>query len=130
MRWPWEPSFRLRPRLRNSGEAAAFAREVFGRDAGCGHQFHSLPGRAAHRRAGRFGFARRRADDASQLGFRTRRSERLFVFLFEQFAPECEDAVAHVPAASVLDALLDEGHEPAAQLLVVGDAFDERVALR
>ena len=109
------------------GEAAALAREVGGRDPRLLHQTQRLARLLLHGAPRRARLLARLAHQTAQLLLGQRAPERLAVLLLEELAREGQNAVADVPAAAVVDALLDEVREPALQLAVLGDALHERV---
>ena len=109
------------------GETAALAREV-----GCGKpraldRLHRLTGRPAQLLACRHRAGRGPGHQTPELLLCGRGRECRLVLLLEELAREREDAVADVPLASLVDALLHEFGEPALQRLVHGDLVDERV---
>ena len=109
------------------GETAALAREIGGREPGSGDDPDGLRGRLLHPFLGRFGMRRGACDDPPQLLARARPAQRGLVLLLEQLAAQRENAVADVPLAAFVDALLHEIREPPLQVAVNGDLLDERV---
>ncbi len=92
------------------GEPRALVGEIRRREPRAGDGLHGLRGRAPQ-----------------LVARRPRAAQRHAVLLLEQFAAEREDALADVPPAPLLDALLHELHEPPAQLAVGGDPPHEGV---
>ena len=113
------------------GEAAALARKVGGRKSGPGDDRNGPGGGLLQLLFGRLGLRRGARYDPAQFLARPRHRQRVLVLFLEQLAAERKDAVADVPFAAFVDALLHELREPALQVAVDGDLLDERVgALR
>ncbi len=108
-------------------EAPLLIGEIVRRSPCFGDEADGLRSRVPQRLFGRGAALRHAADDRGELFARTRRGEGLLVLLLEQLAAERQDPLAHVPAAPLLDALLDEAGEPGEQRAVCRDALDERV---
>ena len=90
-----------------------------------------LAGGIAELLFGGFGEVCGAGDDASQLFSGASVGQCRLVLLLEDLAREGEDSVADIPFESVVDALLDELREPALEVAVDGDLFDQGVgALR
>ena len=109
------------------GEAAALAREIGRREPRSGDEGDGLRGRLLHPFLGRLGVRRGARDDLVQLLARTGPAQRGLVLLLEQFAAQRKNAVADVPLAALVDALLHELREPPLEVAVDGDLLDQRV---
>ena len=95
------------------GEAAALARKVGGRKSGPGDDRNGPGGGLLQLLFGRLGLRRGARYDPAQFLARPRHRQRVLVLLLEQLAAERKDAVADVPFAALVDALLHELREPA-----------------